>query len=281
MKIIFLADIFLEDIIGGGEICNECIFLFFKKKYNIEKIRCHTYSLEQAKKNKDVIYIIGNFSLLSKDVVDYITNNSKYIIYEHDYKFHALRNPAKFINFIIPKNQLIYNDFYKNAIKIICQSKFQKEIFFNNLGFNNIISIGTNFWLNEHYNIMEQMSKKNKNDLCAIIDYNISHKNTIGAIKYCSDNKLNYELIVDENYINFLKKLGSYKKFIFLPQTPETFSRTTIEAKMMNVEPLTNNLVGCKKEDWYYNFKGIELIQLMKEKNISAYNLFEELICNQ
>lgn len=280
MKILFLADFFLDDLIGGGEICNECVFLHLNKKHNITKVKTSIFSLELAKQNKDSLFIIGNFCFLKKEVVDYITNNCKYIIYEHDYKFHTHRNPAKYVNFLVPEQQIIYKDFYKSASKIICQTAFQAKIFVDNLKLNNILSIGTNFWLEEHYTVLEQMANTNKNGLCAIIEYNIDHKNTLGAVNYCKQNNIPYQLIKDSNYINFLKKLGRYSKFVFLPQTPETFSRTTAEAKMMNMTVLTNNLIGCKKEEWFDLFSGIELIKFTKEKNTSAYNTFENLLCN-
>jgi len=279
MKIIFLCDFFLDDILGGGEICNECVIENFKKKdKEVVKLKTKNTDIKTIANYKDTFFIIGNFTFLSKETIDYITNNINYCIYEHDYKFAINRNPAKYVNFLLPKNEIIYYDFYKNAKKIICQTDFQKEIFEKNLNFSNIISLGTNFWLDSHYDIFEKLSNISKNNKTAIIDYAIEHKNTAGSIAFCKKNNLFFELIKDYNYENFLKKLGTYSNFVFLPQTPETFSRTVLEARMMNVNVYSNSLIGCTKEPWYKEYKGKDLISFTKEKNKQAYKFFEDLL---
>jgi hypothetical protein len=279
MKIVFLCDFFLEDILGGGEICNECVIDNFKKKdKEVIKLKTKDTDLKTIANYKDNFFIIGNFTFLNKEIIDYITNNINYCIYEHDYKFASNRNPAKYVNFLLPKNEIIYYDFYKNAKKIICQTDFQKDIFEKNLNFSNIVSLGTNFWLDNHYQIFEELSSISKNNKTAIIDYAIQHKNTAGSIAFCKKNNLNFELIKDYNYENFLKKLGTYSNFVFLPQTPETFSRTVLEARMMNVDVYSNSLIGCTKEPWYKEYKGKDLISFTKEKNKQAYKFFEDLL---
>lgn len=278
-KVVFLCDLFLEDFLGGGEICNECVIQnFINKNYHVEKIYTNKTNSKILANYKDCFFVVGNFVFLENETIEYIKNNLNYVIYEHDYKFLKNRNPAKFINFEAPNEQIIFYDFYKNAKKIICQSKFQKSILEKNLKLDNIISLGTNFWLDSQYKIFEETADKEKIKKCAIADYNIPHKNTAGAIQFCLKNNLEYDLIKDSNYENFLKKLGSYGSFVFLPQTPETFSRTILEARMMNVETYTNGLIGCKKEDWFALYKGKDLIEFTKQKNQEAYKIFEELV---
>lgn len=278
MKIAFIADFFLEDILGGGEICNECVIKHLEKKHQIVKLKSDKINLEIISNYKDYFFIVGNFVFLKNDVYNFILNNCKYIIYEHDYKFLKNRNPAKFVNFIAPNKEIIFYDFYKNAKKIICQTEFQKIILQKNLNLNNIVSLGTNFWLETHYNLLEEYSNICKNNKYAIVDYQIDHKNTIGAIEYSKKNNLDFELIKDKNYESFLKKLGVNKGFIFLPKTPETFSRTVLEARMMNLETKINNLIGCSKEEWFVHYKGLDLINFTKEKNKQAFKFIEELI---
>ena len=60
-------------------------------------------------------------------------------------------------------------------------------------------------------------------------------------------------------YPRFLKKLGKNAKFLFLPKTPETLSRIAVEARMMGLSTITNELLGATKEEWY-RLKGEELI---------------------
>jgi hypothetical protein len=278
-KIAFLCDFYLEDFLGGGEICNECVIQNFKnKKYTVEKLRTNQVNINTIANYKDYFFVVGNFLLLKQDTINFIKDNINYVIYEHDYKFLKNRNPAKFLNFEAPSHQILFYDFYKNAKKIICQTDFQKNIVEKNLKLDNVISLGTNFWLEKHYDVFEKMFNQEKKQKCAVIEYNVDHKNTKGAIEYCIKNNLEFDLISDKNYENFLKKLGSYKSFVFLPKTPETFSRTILEARMMNVEIYSNNLIGCTKEEWFKDYKGLELIRYTKEKNKQAFKIFEELV---
>ena len=69
-------------------------------------------------------------------------------------------------------------------------------------------------------------------------------------------------------YRDFLKKLSANEKFVFLPKTPETLSRVVIEARMMNVSVVTNNLVGASKEPWF-ELKGKNLIEHIKTMRTS------------
>ena len=94
---------------------------------------------------------------------------------------------------------------------------------------------------------------------------NIGHKNTYEAIKFCQAKNLDYELIEDKNYHNFLRKLGSNEKFVFFPKTPETLSRVVVEARMMGCSTITNNLIGATKETWFES-KGPELIEIIRKK---------------
>lgn len=278
-KIVFLCDFFVEDILGGGEICNESLINYFKDdNYDVLKLKTSNVSLEKIMTLKDSFFIVGNFVNLQQSIIDYISENIRYIIYEHDYKFVKNRNPAKYLNFLVDKQDLINLNFYKNAKQIICQSKFQKDIFEKNLSLDNIFSSGNNFWFKEHYDLMEEKSKHIKKNKAAIIDYQIQHKNTLGAIEYCKKNNINYDLIKSNDYIKFLEMFGNYNSFVFLPQTPETFSRTCIEARMMNVSLHINGLIGCAKEDWFKGLKGVELINFLKQKNKETYLYFKNLI---
>ena len=73
--------------------------------------------------------------------------------------------------------------------------------------------------------------------------------------------------------------MGSNESFVFFPQTPETLSRVVVEARMMDMKVITNNLPGAVKEPWFKK-RGTELIDIMRNKrqeisNI-VINIFEE-----
>ena len=95
--------------------------------------------------------------------------------------------------------------------------------------------------------------------------------------RYCQANNLEYELVSSPEYIQFLKRLGANKKFIFLPKTPETLSRVVVEARMMGLSVITNNLVGATKEEWF-KLKGIELIDIMVGKRKEIPDLVQKVL---
>jgi hypothetical protein len=65
---------------------------------------------------------------------------------------------------------------------------------------------------------------------------------------------------------------------MFLPQTPETFSRTCAEARMMNVQVIGNQNIGCLKEEWFKQYKGFELINYLKYSNIKAIDEIKKIV---
>tara|TARA_R110000824_G_scaffold383115_1_gene576530 strand:- start:252 stop:584 length:333 start_codon:yes stop_codon:yes gene_type:complete len=103
------------------------------------------------------------------------------------------------------------------------------------------------------------------------------HKNTSDAIKLCKTKQWECDIIPPCSYIQFLTRLGESEKFIFLPKTPETLSRIAVEARMMGLSVITNNLVGATKEDWF-RLKGEELIEVIKNKRIEIPDIVTELL---
>lgn len=276
MNICLIDDFFIEDgLLGGGELNNNELVLLLKQNGNeVSKINSHKVTVEYLKNNKDLNFIISNFIRLGNDCIDYLTSNLNYVIYEHDHKYLAERNPAFYEDFKAPKDKIINFNFYNNAKNIFCQSEFHSSIVRKNLELDNIISLGGNLWSLEILQIIEEISKKEKNDICSIMDSKILHKNTHGAISYCANKGLKYDLISSDDYITFLNRIGKNKKLVFFPQTPETLSRIVVESRMMGMSIITNDMVGATKEKWFPS-KGAELINIIKQKRSTIPEIIE------
>ena len=260
---VFVSDFFAEQIVGGGELNDhEVCNILVKRGHNLQKINSHLFTKNHLDKQK--CYIISNFINLKeevkKSIIDY-----KYIIYEHDHKYIKTRNPALYKNFIAPKEQIINEYFYKNAMGVLCQSSFHTNIMKKNLNIENIINLSGNVWSIESLEFMRNISNIEKQNRTSILKSNTRHKNTSGAIKYCISKNEQYDLISDQDYYSFLSKMGKNRKFVFLPKTPETLSRICVEARMMNMSVAVNSLIGASKEKWY-SLKGEELINYMIQK---------------
>lgn len=265
-KILYVSDFFLGDLIGGGELNDDVLCKqLLKDGHILKKIRSHELTYQSLSKHRDWFFVISNFINLHKQCKQYLIENCKYIIYEHDHKYLISRNPGLYNDYLAPKSQIINYNFYKNARRVITQSSFHKNIVNKNLNLDNVVNISGNLWSLKDLDLLRKMSKTKKNEKYAILNSTTLHKNTKDAIKYCRAKNIDYNLISSGNYQEFLSKLGQNKKFIFLPKTPETLSRVAVESRMMNMGTILNKNVGASYEEWF-KLKGESLIDYMTEK---------------
>ena len=275
MKIYFVADFFLKDILGGGELNNhEAIITLKQSGHSVETINSHLVNPNWIRERDN--FIIANFVNLSAECKSLLLDKN-YLIYEHDHKYIKSRNPGLYKEFIAPKDQIVNLEFYQKAKAVLCQSNFHLEIIKSNIGLNNLINLSGNLWSIESLEYMKNISHKPKENKHCILKSSIIHKNTYDAIKYCNIKKYDYVLVSDLNYYNFLSKMGKNKTFIFFPKTPETLSRVTVEARMMNMKTITNNKVGASQEPWF-KLKGEELITKMIGKREEITNTIIEVL---
>ena len=273
MKIILIADFFVEDgVLGGGELNNdEFAKIAASQGIEIKKIHSHVVTTNLINENIESKFVVANFLRMPEECKNLLTNKADYVIYEHDHKYLTTRNPADFEDFKAPKDKIVNYEFYKNAKAVFGQSKFHCDIIKKNLGFDNIYNLSGNIWSLESLEKIKEFSAKEKNNVYSIMELNIPHKNTVDALKFYKYKQYPYELIQSGVYYKFLEKLGSNKYFVFLPKTPETLSRIIVEARMMNVSVITNNLVGASFEPWF-ELKGNELIDIMLSKRNKITN---------
>jgi GT2 family glycosyltransferase len=269
VKFIIVNDFLSSEVLGGAEINNKILCEeLLKRNHQCMEKKSSLITEDFIKQNEETYFIISNFCFIKHDLVDKI-KKLKYVIYEHDHKYLATRNPALYQNFTAPKDQIIFRDFYKKAKAVFCQSKFHSLIVKNNLNIDNIINLSGNLWSNADFDFMENMLTVQKKNVFSILDSKTPHKNTFGAIKYCRNK--DYELVSSTDQHQFLKSIGSNSKFCFLPKTPETLSRVVVEARMMGCEVHVNNLVGATSEPWF-SLKGLDLINAMREKKEQIVN---------
>lgn len=270
MQIYIVSDFFIEEVSGGAEINDFILFNELNKKIKVKRIRSHELSDTLITPNS--FFIVSNFSNINLKVLEKLKKIKNYILYEHDHKYVFHRNPGIYKNFIVPENEIINKELYENAIKVFVQSNFHKDIIETNLKIKNIVSLSGNLWDDKTLEYLKFLSKKEKKDICSIMFSNTPHKNMHDSIKFCEAKNLKYELIEDKIYESFLEKLSNNNTLVFFPKTPETLSRICIEARMCNMKVITNDLVGATKEDWFC-YKGLELIEIMKNKKEEIINL--------
>jgi hypothetical protein len=263
MKIVFLSDFFLEDFVGGAEASDDALIeAFSDKNIQIKKVRCRNYNLNR---DKDIFYIISNFATLDTESINFISKNCKYIIYEHDYKFLSLRDPAKYENCNPGPNDVINLEFYNNALCVFLQTTKHAEIYKNTTGLSNYETINGSLWSKSNFEALEKYCNVEKQDKCAIVGYKYFNKGTINSIEYCMKNNIQYDIVqTDQFFEPFIANLSKYKKLIFMPVCYESCSRITLEARMLNMSVTLNKNVPVQFEEYFKTIKGQELINLMK-----------------
>ena len=278
MKVALLQDFFENEIVGGAEKNDSVLlnYLSSQKKMKVEGI--HTYKVESLVDNYD-FFVISNFIRLPDTVKSYLMDKKNYIIYEHDHKYVANRNPGAFKNFIAPESMIINRDFYHSAKKVFVLSKVCKDVIENNLQIDNVHSIGCSLWSKEHLELIKHINHTSgKSSEYGVLDSTNQIKGTAQALDFCKNNNIVPALISSPDYVEFITKLSLCEKFIFFPQVLETFSRVCAEAKMLNCKVITTpKLVGFFSED-YSQLSGNDLNNKISENIDSALLKFKEAI---
>jgi hypothetical protein len=275
---VFIADAFIEQIVGGGELNNEeLIHILRSRGHSVSKKLSFQVTPAFLEESGDKNFIIGNFiglnpqSKVKFEESDFL----KYVIYEHDHKYLISRNPAHYKDYKAPKSEIINQKFYKKSKRVLCQTSFHKSIIEKNLSLKNIKSVGGNLWSEDILDYLSGLSKLPREETVAIMDSPIEHKNTYGAVKFCEYNSIPYKLIPKMPYKEFLREMSKNKKLAFFPKTPETCSRILVESRMANMGVFTNNKCGAKYEEWF-SMRGDDLIQKVFQMRESIVDIVEE-----
>lgn len=275
-KIGFIADFYQQELPGGGESNDMNLIKHLEINNDITCYKSNEVSTTDLK-TLDVI-LVGNFVLLTEDVKRYLINNKKYIIYEHDHKYVSTRDPSLFLNFNVPDNKIINRDFYEGSYCTVVLSEVCKKVLELNLPNVKVENIGCSLWSEAKFHLLKKLSKTKKNGKTCIMYSDNPTKNYLKAQRYCMLKNINYDSIPKQNHDDFLNTLSNYETLLFLPKVLETFSRLCCEAKMMNVNVMTNRkLIGFYSET-SSELTGVELIEDMENKNKKALALFDRLI---
>lgn len=275
-NIVIISDFKYEEIPGGAESNDKILKDLLSVKYNVFYVKTQEFNEDFKNFTNIDLFIISNFYFISEDSKNFLSDK-KYIIIEHDYKFLKSRNPNFYDNLIAPSNEIVHQEFYEKALLVLVQSKLQKSIFKKNINLKNLESFSGNLWDEESISLLKDLCNSSKNGKAAVLDSDLEIKGTKESINFCEYNKIAYDKIPKQDYRSFLRSLSKYSLFVFFPLSPETFSRVTIEAKMMNLAVITNGNTAAIYEDLYKE-SGINLINLIDEKKQDIISIIEKFL---
>lgn len=266
-KIIFISDFFVDQVLGGAEIYDDILIKELEKKdFKIIKFN----SKDLTKKcfdsyfKKKFYFLFSNFVTLDKNLLKYIqTFKDAYSVIEHDHKYDVNRNPGLYNKeFKVPVQFIVNKIFYQNAKNIFCQSKLHKEIINKNLNLHNTVNLSCSLWSEKQIKIIRKNLTNQKNINLVLKDLN-PIKGYKQAEAYCREKNIEFTALEKTDYDDYIANLSKTEKFIFFPQTPESFCRVVLEARMLNCSVVTNKLNGCTHEPWFAGLKGEELIDFV------------------
>ena len=227
--------------------------------------------------NNKHFFIIANFMLLSESSKKYIQDNIKYVILEHDHKYCSTNNPSIFSEFIVPEHFLINQNFYKNAYAVLCQTSMHCKIIEKNLFLNNLINLSCNLWSEKEIKLLKELLHTKKEYKHSIFSTSNKNKGTEKAKNYCLKNNISFHEIIHSEQEKFLNEIAKSETIIFMPNWVETFSRVTIESRILGCKLITNNLIGCMKEP-FFEKKGEDLLNYITNYRHTLKNIYLSLI---
>ena len=261
-KIAFISDFFAKDVIGGAELTTDAIMRTgLKRGHSIIGVNSRSVTKEMLNNEKENFhFVVGNFFNLSEDAKIYMCRNTSYSIIEYDYKIceyrslhlHKLKE-EKECDCETRKSGKINSAFFGYADKVWFMSEEQKDIVLSKI---NVLKEENCEVLSSVFNegdlrFMNSIKENQKNDTYLIMTSQNWIKNVEKTVEYAKENKLDFELVGDLPYHEFLIKLSTSKGLIFHPRGHDTCPRLVIEAKMLGCELVLNENVQHKDESWF------------------------------
>jgi hypothetical protein len=279
MKIAFLQDFFEDELVGGAEQ-NDSVLIDYLSDLGHHVVQVHTYMAHSVIECFDY-FVVSNFVRMPQQTKQILTEQKKYIIYEHDHKYVANRNPAAYKDFMIPENHVINRDFYFNAQKVFVLSEVCKQVIEKNLNLDNVINIGCSLWSSSKIELIRANISTEKKWKFGLLNSNNEVKGTKQALEFCKQNNISLDSVAaisSPKYKNFIEQLSECETFIFFPQVLETYSRVCAEAKMLNCKLITTpKMLGFFSED-YSNLSGVDLADKIELQIYTALNKFANVI---
>jgi len=259
-KVLFVADLFSEDYIGGAELTTEAIMKCHNQDFVVKKIRCADLKKEHVSEMSDAHWIICNFSQLSLEMKLLICKKLNYSIIEYDYKFckyrslqmHLIRENAE-CNCNSRDENKINLVFYGMAKKVWFMSAKQRDIFLSKVPTikKENVEVLSSIFSDEDLSFIESLSKNKKNEKFVILSGGSWIKGFEQTVKYATENNIEYEIVQKMGYQDLLTKLSQSRGLLFLPAGEDTCPRLTIEAKLLDCELILNDNVQHKDEEWF------------------------------
>jgi len=269
--VIFVADMFVDDYAGGGELSTES--LFKTSPYSISKIKSNEVNEEKIKLYSQKIWVFFNFRGMDHNLIPTIIQNLNYFIVEFDFKLCQYRSlelhkikTGKECDCHEQQIGKIISAFFHGAECVFYMSEKQKSTYQKRFPFleesKNVVlsSIFDEKDLVQIENLRKKRKDDGNNNKWAIVDGNSWIKGIDQSRKILDDQGEPYDLIGGLTYSDLLRKLSEYKGLCATPLGADTCPRLVIEAKLLGLELKINDNVLHADEEWF--LKDLDQIEI-------------------
>jgi glycosyltransferase involved in cell wall biosynthesis len=256
-KIVFVADLFAEQYVGGAELTTEA--LIEACPFESIKLNAKDVTIETLQKLQNCFWIFGNFSQLNMELIPSIVGNIKYSVLEYDYKFCKYRSIEKHKHETGQECDChdqhlgkMVSAFYYGASRVFWMSSEQEARYIDRFPFleDKGRVLGSVF-SKDDIQMLEFLKSENGTGPTLIQDSESWIKGTQDAIKFCTDSGLEYEKFSQLSRVALLNKVANAGSFCFLPRGGDTCPRVVIEAKVLGCELHINRNVQMADEAWF------------------------------
>jgi hypothetical protein len=261
VKLIFVADFFIEDLVGGAELTHDAILQKCPAKF--VKIHSSSVTVEMVEQNTDKHWLLGNFSKISRAALIEIANTTKFSIIECDYLYcthrsshlHKLQTGNDCDCHVTDSGRFIQGLFKRSqGVSFMSQGQMNEylRLFPRMKGWpEGKLRVQGSTFSDDTLDSLIELAKSPKRDICAVLGGGSWIKNQAATEAYCKANKLAYELVQNPEPRKFLEQLSTCRTLVFHPAGFDTAPRITMEAKLMGLGLDLNENVQHKDDGWF------------------------------
>lgn len=257
-QVVFVADMFTDDYVGGAELTTEA--LIESTKFKVSKLHARDVSAKLIVENSDKFWIFGNFSQLDYKHIPAIVSSLSYAILEYDYKYCSYRSPEKHTEAEHKQcdcenrdSGKIVSAFYHGAKHLWWMSEAQMNRYHELFPFlrENNNTVLSSVFSKKTLDYLAQIKTPLKSSSWIVLGSNSWVKGFDAALQWCKETNKSYEVVWNVQYEQLLKKLSVSEGFVYLPVGGDTCPRMTIEAKLLGCKLQINDNVQHKNETWF------------------------------
>jgi len=272
-KVVFVADLFLEQYPGGAELTTEA--LIEACPFEHVKISTKDVTIQTLSEYQDSFWIFGNFSQLNMQLVPSLVSNIRYAVLEYDYKFCKWRSIEKHEHeedqsCDCADTQLgkLVSAFYYGANQVFWMSTKQKERYVERFPFlwdkGRVLS---SVFSKDDLRKLEFLRDGSNKDPWLVQKSASWIKGTEEAIGWCDKTEKEYETFEGLSRQVLLNKMYRAKGFCFLPRGGDSCPRVVIEAKILGCELKLNENVQHSNEAWFAEGTVDSILKYLKERS--------------